>query len=226
MRLSGGAIAILVPLGALVALGIAQLVVPAATDRSAELRPWLVARAAGITAYLLLAADVALGTLLSHPANQRAWKQSKRAFPWHEQAAVFVWSFLLLHVGLLAVDRYADVGWLGAVIPGLSAYRPVPVALGSIALYALLVTTVTARWTRLLPPGWWVRIHRLSAIAFLAIWLHAVLAGTDTGLLELLYLGTGLPVLAAIAHRRWTRRAQATRVAASPTPASALREVA
>jgi hypothetical protein len=226
MRVSGGAVAILVPLGALLALGITQLVLPASTTYAAEVRPWLVARAAGVTAYLLLATEVALGTLLSHPANQRAWRLSKRAFPWHEHVAVFVWSFLVLHVGLLAVDRYANVGWLGAFLPGAAGYRPIPVALGTIAAYALLVTSVTARWTRLLPSGWWVRLHRLSAVVFFGVWLHAVLAGTDSGALELLYLVTGLPVMAAIAHRLWTHRLRPVRAREAPASRPVRREAA
>ncbi len=226
MRVSGGMIAILIPLSALAALGITQVVLPASTTHAAELRPWLVARASGVTAYLLLAADVALGTLLSHPANQRSWKLSKRTFPWHEHLAVFVWSFLAIHVVLLAVDRYAHVGWLGAFVPGTAEYRPIPVALGTIAAYALLVTSLTARWTRLLPPGWWLRVHRLSAVTFLAVWLHAVLAGTDLGVLELLYLVSGLPIVAAIGHRLWTHRMRPVRANGPRAPRPALREVA
>jgi hypothetical protein len=226
MRLSGGTIAILIPLAALAALGITGLVMPAPSTHAAEVRPWLVARATGITAYLLLAADVALGTLLSHPENRRVWKLSKRAFPWHEQLAVFVWSFLALHVVLLAVDRYAHVGWLGAFVPGLAGYRPIPVALGTIAAYALLVTSLTARWTRILPGGWWVKVHRLSAVAFLGVWLHAVLAGTDSGVFALLYLITGLPILASIAHRLWTQRLRPVHAGETRTRPAAIREAA
>ena len=196
---------------ALAALVVAQLVIPATSDHAVELRPWLVARSAGIAGYLLLATQVGVGLVLSHPTNLAVWKLSKRLFGWHEQLTVFVWAFLGLHVGLLAVDPYADVGIVGALVPGLAGYRAPAVALGTIALYALLITAVTARWTKLLPRGAWVSIHRLAAVVFAAAWAHGVLAGTDSGALQPLYLATGLPILAGGVHRWWVvRRRPAT----------------
>jgi len=102
-------------------------------------------------------------------------------------------------------------------VPGYSTYRPVAVGLGSIAMYALIFTAVTAKWTRLLPSGWWLKVHRLSAVVFLMTWVHAVLAGTDGGALLPLYLATGLPILAGVGHRWWTARVRPQRVPAAPT---------
>jgi DMSO/TMAO reductase YedYZ heme-binding membrane subunit len=220
MRLSASTMVVLAAVGALAALAVTGAVLPAASPRILEIRPWVVARASGVTGYLLLAIEVAVGLVLSHPTNQRVWKLSKRLFPWHALLAVFVWSFIALHAGLLAVDRYADVGIVGALVPGLSRYRPLPIAIGTVATYALLVTAITARWTRLLPTGWWLRLHRLSAVAFLGIWAHAVLAGTDTGALEALYLVTGLPILAGVVHRLWVVRASRGRAALDGGPAA------
>ena len=138
--------------------------------------------------------------------NTSAWSISKVVFPWHEMITVFTGAFLVLHVALLALDPYAKVGVIGAFVPGLSEYRSPAVALGTVALYSMIVTAVTARWTRLLPAGWWLKVHRLAAVAFLLSWTHAVLAGTDGGALLPLYLGTGLPILAFVAHRWWARR--------------------
>lgn len=90
-----------------------------------------------------------------------------------------MWAFLGLHVALLAVDRYADVGILGALVPGLSGYRAPAVALGTLAVYALVITAVTARWTKLLPRGAWVSIHRLAAVVFGAAWAGAAAALPD-----------------------------------------------
>jgi len=206
----------------LAALVVAQLVLPASSPHAVEVRPWLVARAAGIVGYLLLAAQVAIGLVLSHPTNLAVWKLSKRLFGWHEHLTVFVWAFLGLHIALLVVDPYADVGLIGALVPGLAGYRAPALALGSIAMYALLVTAVTARWTKLLPRGVWLSIHRLSAVVFGAAWAHGVLAGTDTAALTPLYLATGLPILAGAVHRWWVirrRPTHATSRAPSPQPA-------
>jgi hypothetical protein len=208
-------------IAALVALGVTDQVIPPSDPRTADIRPWVAARALGVTAYLLLALEVALGLVLSHPRNTVAWRKTKQVFPWHEMVTVFTLGFLVLHIALLATDRYAKVGWLGALVPGFSEYRPAAIAVGSVAMYALLFTALTAKFTRLLPSGWWLKAHRFAAVAFLLAWVHAVLAGTDGGALSPLYALTGLPILAAIAHRWWTARARPVRT--PPAPASPAR---
>jgi DMSO/TMAO reductase YedYZ heme-binding membrane subunit len=217
--------ATLVAIGAgatLVALAVTDQVLPAGDARVAEMRPWLAARALGVTAYLLLALQVGTGVLLSHPRNNAAWRTTRQTLPWHELLTVFTWAFLGLHIALLAVDPYADVGVLGALVPGLSEYRTPAIAVGTVAVYAMLFTAVTAKWTRLLPDGLWLKAHRFAAVTFLLTWIHSVLAGTDSGALTPLYLATGLPILAAIAHRWWTARAGPRRPEAPVTPNQSL----
>jgi len=207
---------------ALIALAVTDQVLPATAPRVGELRPWIAARALGVTAYLLLALQVGLGLVLSHPRNTAAWRTTRQVLPWHELLTVFVWAFLVLHIVLMAIDPWAKVGWLGALVPGMSEYRPPAIAIGTVTVYAMLVTAITAKWTKLLPAGWWLRIHRLAAVTFLLTWVHSVLAGTDGGALMPLYLATGLPILLGIAHRWWTAKARPTRAGEPATSATSL----
>jgi sulfoxide reductase heme-binding subunit YedZ len=201
MRLSARAWLVLgAALGILIVLSTDQ-VVPATSAYQAQMRVWLAGRATGITAYLLLTGLVSLGLILSHPTNQSTWKLSKRIFPWHENLFVFVMAFLVAHVVSIILDPYAGVGIAGSFIPGLSAYRSAPVALGTLGLYAALVSGITGRWTKLLPQGLWLRIHRFSLVAWIMSWMHGILAGTDSAALLPIYLATGLLVLAAGAYR-------------------------
>ncbi len=211
MRLSARAWIVLgAALGVLIVFATDQ-VVPATSAYQAQMRVWLAGRATGITAYLLLTGLVSLGLILSHPTNQSTWKLSKRLFPWHENLFVFVVAFLVAHVVSIILDPYAGVGIAGSFIPGLSAYRSAPVALGTLGLYAALVSGITGRWTKLLPQGLWLRIHRFALVAWIVSWMHGLLAGTDSAALVPLYLATGLLVLAAGAYRYWVaRRARPT----------------
>jgi predicted ferric reductase len=220
MRVGAATLVALGAIAALVALGVTDQILPASDPRTIEVRPWIAARALGITAYLLLALEVGLGLVLSHPRNTAEWRVTKQVFPWHEMVSVFTGAFLALHVALLAIDPFAKVGVVGALVPGMSGYRPPAVAMGSVALYALIFTAVTAKWTRLLPSGWWLKVHRFAALAFLLAWIHAVLAGTDGGALTPLYLATGLPILAGVAHRWWTARVRPQRAAPGAVPPS------
>ncbi len=183
-------------------------ILPATSDYQAQMRVWLAARATGIAALVLVAALVVLGILLSHP-EQTQWKFAKRIYPWHEALWIFVLAFLAVHVISLVIDPYAGVGIGGALVPGLSEYRSAPVALGVLALYALLITALSARFTRLLPTGWWLKLHRLAGVVLALAWTHGVLAGTDTRALAALYWGIALAVVLAAAHRYWiVRRAR------------------
>jgi predicted ferric reductase len=218
-RLGAGPFLVVAAVVGLMLIGATDQVLPATSAHQAELRIWLASRAAGFTALGLLTVQIALGLVLSHPTNKSTWKLSKRLFPWHENAWIFVLAFLTAHIVSLIADPYAGVGVLGAVVPGLSEYRSVPVALGTLALWALLVTGATARYTRLLPSGAWLSIHRLGIVVFVLAWMHGLMAGTDSIPLLAFYLVSGGLVLAAAAYRYWVSRA------ARPTFATSLEEV-
>jgi len=219
-RLSGRATIVLLTILAIVAIYATDQIAPATSDRQAQLRIWLAARAAGIVTFLLLTFQVCLGLVLSHPTNKSTWKLSKRIFPWHEHLWVFVMAFLLVHIVSIVLDPYAKVTVIGALIPGLSEYRSPAVAIGTMALYAFLVTAVTARYTKLLPSGVWLKLHRLSLIVWVFAWLHSVLAGTDSGALLALYVVTGHAVVVSGGYRYWASRQR------RPTFTTSLPEVA
>ncbi|MFM2105549.1 MAG: hypothetical protein RL338_581 [Chloroflexota bacterium] len=214
----------LVVLFAALIVGIAAssiAVVPAETSEEATMRLWLAARAAGFVAFILLTAEVAIGLLMSHPENPTRWKLSKTVFPWHENLTVFTFAFVGVHVASLAADPYAGVGIGGALIPGLSEYRSVPVALGVLAAYAAVIVAATARFTSILPRGVWLKIHRLSLGVWALAWLHGVYAGTDTLATGGLYLGSGLLLVLLASYRYWVNR-PARRAPVPATPATAI----
>src|SRR6476469_6259053 len=126
-RLSGRASIMLMAIIAIVLVYATDQVAPATSDRQAQLRIWFAARATGIVTFLLLTFQVCVGLVLSHPTNKSTWKLSKRLFPWHEHAWVFTIAFGVVHVVSIAMDGFAKVGWVGAIIPGLSEFRTVPV---------------------------------------------------------------------------------------------------
>lgn len=206
-RLSGTS---LIVIGALTILAIVFAtgqILPPTSEHQAQLRVWLGSRAAGFTALLLLTFEVVVGLILSHPTNKSTWRLSKRLFPWHEHVWVFTIAFVIVHGATMAVDRFAHVGWLGALVPGMSEFRTVPIAIGTIAMYALVITGLTARMTRLLPAGWWLKLHRLSLIVLALAWAHGLLSGTDTFAAAVVYASTFGAVAVAAAYRYWIVRA-------------------
>ena len=93
------------------------------------------------------------------------------------------------------------------VLRGMSEFRTVPVAIGTLAAYAMLITGLTARVTKLLPAGWWLKLHRLSLVVLALAWAHGILSGTDTFAAAALYASTFGAVMVAAAYRYWIVRA-------------------
>ena len=190
---------------AIVVLFATDQILPPTSDRQAELRFWLAARATGIVAFLLLTLQVVFGLVLSHPHNKTTWKLSRRVFPWHDHLWVFVMAFLAAHIVSLVADPKSGVDLLGAVVPGLSELPRLGRGPGHPGAYAFLVTAITARWTKLLPPGAWLALHRLAIVIYVLAWLHGMLAGTDSSALRPVYVasaggrraGRRLPLLGA-----------------------------
>jgi len=206
VRLTGPTIVAIGALLGIVVVWSSDQIVPATSAYQAQMRIWLVARAAGTTAYLILTFVIAVGLILSHPVNKSTWKLSKRIFPWHENLLIFTIAFTVAHIVSIVLDPYADVSPIGSLVPGLSSFRTVPVAIGTLALYGLLITGLTARYTKALRPGMWLKIHRLSIVVWGLAWAHGILAGTDTGAFASMYVTTGLLILGAAAYRYWVSK--------------------
>lgn len=167
--------------------------------------PWVLARASGVTSYVLLLALVTTGLVLAHPWARHLRRPSPATrLVLHASLATFTLAFTVLHVVVLATDPWAQVGWRGVVLPMASVYRPVPVTLGVLAVWAGLVTGVTARWAGHVGRAW-LPVHRVALVVFVLVWAHGVLAGSDTSALRGFYLATGAAV-AGLAISRYGAR--------------------
>ena len=203
-----------VALAAMASVGATGALVGAAAGsiRGNRMAPWIIGRAAGVSAYLLLVALVLLGLLLSHPWRSRLRRPSHPArVRLHVVLAVLVLVLTTLHVIVLATDRFAGVGWWGALLPMRASYRPVPVTLGLIGAWIGLLAGITAALAGHLPARAWWPIHKVAVASLVLIWLHGVLAGGDTHALRWIYLSTGL-VVGAVAVSRYAARTPADRI--------------
>ena len=178
-----------------------------------RMAPWMIARATGISAYLLLVLLVVLGLLLSHPSRTRVARPSPATrIRLHIVLAALTLALTIAHIVVLATDRFAGVGWRGASLPMQSAYRPAAVTLGVLGAWAGLVVGSTALLAGHLPQRLWWRVHKVAIVVLLLVWLHGVLAGGDTAMLRWLYLSTG-GLIAVVALSRYAARTPAEQIA-------------
>lgn len=172
---------------------------------------WLAARGAGLATLVLLSMSTALGAFVSrHGANGPNPNPARRYLVQylHRVFGGLGLGALALHIGSVLADPVAHVGWLGALIPFASGYRPLAVALGSIALYTLIGVSVLGLARERIassPRGAraWRWLHGLAYFGWAGAVLHGFTAGTDTAIawVHALYIGCLVAVLAALATR-------------------------
>lgn len=140
---------------------------------------WYAARATGLVALLLLTATMVWGMLTSSRSGPAGWPRFTATLL-HRNLSLLTLAFLAVHVGSSVIDRYAGIGWLDALVPFGSVYKPLWLGLGAIAFDLLLALMVTS----LLRPRINVRLWRAVHWAAYACWpvalVHAVVIGTDS----------------------------------------------
>jgi hypothetical protein len=145
---------------------------------------WYLARGAGIAGFAALSVATGVGAAVSrrsvHYERRVLWQYVHRA------AALSGVSLLIGHLLFLLADSYARVGWVGALVPFASAYRPWQVTLGLIALYLFVAISVSgvlrsrfAQSER--GAGLWRGIHVFSYLGWALSALHFLVTGTDSG---------------------------------------------
>jgi DMSO/TMAO reductase YedYZ heme-binding membrane subunit len=139
---------------------------------------WIILRAAGVGAYLTLFLSVAFGLVAtSAPFDKRFAKQS--AISIHQFLSTVGLVLLGVHIAGLLLDSYVHFGPKEILVPGASTYRPVAVAFGVIAMYAMVVVLVSSWMRRHYSAKLWRRLHLFAVPAFVLSMVHGVFAGAD-----------------------------------------------
>ncbi len=180
---------------------------------------WHLTRASGIVAWLLLTASVLWGIFLAtdaFPAHRRpAW-----LLDLHRWLGGLAVGFVATHLGALVADSYVDFGLLDLIVPFASDWKPLPVALGVVALWGLVAVEVTSLARKRLSKRTWRAVHLSSYATFWLTSLHATFAGTDAS--SPLYVATSVTTLLAVVVAvtyRILRGRGAPRRPARPAPA-------
>jgi methionine sulfoxide reductase heme-binding subunit len=177
---------------------------------------WLLARASGLTAYVLLTTTVLAGLVLKSRAFGRAVKPAALT-DLHRFLTFLALGMLTLHGLALTLDRTVHMPLAGLVVPGFSPYRPVPVALGVLACELAALVAVSFSLRRRIGFRAWRRLHWATYALFLLATVHGITAGTDSSQPWALglYLGAVGAVVFAATWRALTRPIRPTPVPVS-----------
>lgn len=170
---------------------------------------WYLSRGTGLVCLFLLSGSMILGALNSGRFASDAWPRFVISTV-HRNLSLLALAFLAVHVASGVIDPYAGIGWLDAIIPFGSVYRPMWLGLGAVAgdlLLALVISSLLRQKINL-------RAWRVLHWAAYACWPVAVVHGLGTANVDarqtwvlVFYGGCALPVVAAVIWRATTRHA-------------------
>jgi sulfoxide reductase heme-binding subunit YedZ len=139
---------------------------------------WLVSRAAGIVALILISASVVMGLAMATKVLRRP--TLKRVInKMHEHVAITALMALGVHGLALLGDPWLNPGWRGIAVPFAMSYRPLFTGLGISGGYLALLLGPSFYLRRRIGPRRWRRLHSLIVIAWLLSAVHTLGAGSD-----------------------------------------------
>ena len=141
---------------------------------------WILARASGLTAYLLLTASVLAGLLVKARPFGKAVNPAK-ATDVHRFLSVLGLGALAVHGLALVLDRSVHIRFLDLLVPGLAPYRPLWTGAGVLAAELMVVIVASFSLRRRIGIRNWRRLHYLTFAVFAAATAHGLAAGTDRG---------------------------------------------
>ena len=175
---------------------------------------WIVARAAGFTAYGLLTCSVVLGLALGLRWRSPRWPRFATT-ELHRFVTLLTLVFLGLHVLLIALDGYMRFRLVELLVPLASHYRPLWTGLGVVAAWLAVAVWASTWLQRLIGYRAWRRFHFATFLVYAAATVHGLEAGSDghTPWALALYASSALTVTGLA-----TVRLAGGRPAAAPRP--------
>lgn len=142
-----------------------------------EMFEWYMIRATGSVSYLLLYLSVIIG-LYSQVQKKRKQKVTSTLFL-HESLSNWALILALGHVGFLLIDSYISFQWIEVLTPFNTNYKPIPMAMGTLSLYFLIMTIVTSKARKTIGYQKWRKLHALNPILYVLVTIHGLMIGTD-----------------------------------------------
>jgi predicted ferric reductase len=169
---------------------------------------WYLGRSAGLIAFWLLFASVALGIAVSSRffdgMLNRGW-----VYEIHKFLSIFVLLAMVFHVFILLPDPWARFTLVQLLVPFQSHYRPTPVAFGIITLYGSIAITASFYLKGIIGQKGWRWLHYGTFALFVGALVHGLLAGTDSKqpAVQVSYLVSGVAILFLLFFRILVTRA-------------------
>jgi len=180
---------------------------------------WYLTRAAGIVAYLLLFASVALGLIMTTDLFPRRLERF-RVFDLHRFIAILALTLSVFHALIVLPDAFIGFTLPELLVPFASPYRATWMALGVFALYLSVIIVASFYLRPLVRYAAWRTLHYLTFVVFVMAVAHGAGAGTDTQSLWArdMYAATGFVVFDLLVIRLFRGTTRGVRKRPDPLP--------
>jgi len=161
---------------------------------------WITSRAAGFAALILASLAVSLGLLMSTKLLKGRTADLRVA---HDTLALATILAIVVHGLSLLGDSFLHPSLLDISIPFVSGYKTFWTSLGIVGGWGLTLLGLSYYARRWVGAVRWRKLHRFTALAWLAGLVHALGEGTDAGQLWFLAMVAlvAIPALALLATR-------------------------
>ena len=139
---------------------------------------WFISRATGVVSIVLLTVVVCVGIVTA--GRRRPHGQSATVvMGLHRWLSLGMLVFLAVHISSAIADGYVSIGWLSVLLPFTSAYQPLLVGFGTLAIDLLVVVMITSYLRHRIPERRWRLVHWLSYAMWLVALVHGFMMGTS-----------------------------------------------
>lgn len=163
---------------------------------------WDLGRGTGIVALVLFTLSLVLG-IVARSGRDVAGLGRFGISDLHRAAALTGTGLIVVHVGSLLVDPYAQLKLFDLVFPFLATYRPLWVGLGTLALDLLVVVTVVSMLRQRVGPKVFRTVHWATYVLWPFALVHAL--GSGTNATSAWFRGLAVVCLVAVAAAVWWR---------------------
>ncbi|MEA2147051.1 MAG: methionine sulfoxide reductase heme-binding subunit [Solirubrobacteraceae bacterium] len=145
---------------------------------------WLVSRASGVLALVLISLAVLMGLAMAARVLPRG-RVTRAVLRVHEHIALAGLTAIVVHGLALLGDTWLHPGLAGIAVPFVLPYRPTFTGLGIVAGYLAVLVGPSFYARRRLGTRWWRKLHRVSALVWALGAVHTLGAGSDASTLWL-----------------------------------------
>ena len=161
---------------------------------------WITSRAAGFAALVMASLAVSAGLLMSTKLLKGRTSELRAA---HDTLALATIAAIVVHGVALLGDQFLHPSIADIAIPFVSSYKTLWTSLGIVSGWALILLGLSYYTRRWIGAVRWRKLHRFTALAWLAGLFHSLGEGTDAGQLWFLAMiaVVTIPAVALLATR-------------------------